>query len=1448
MAVTEKADSDVESQAAAPTTAAPADAGRRIELDFGEDDSRVRKHWYQVWLPKNAPPPSPLSLDDAKIIPLASANIFSQLTYQWITPVMTLGWQRSLQATDLWKMDPGREVENTSQQLEQAWNLRVQKAQTWNDKLDSGEARPGHARSFIWHVKALRHISQYRATLQGYESRWRTIDARAVPSLTWALNDVFGFNFWLGGASKVVSDTSQLMMPLIIKAVINFGKSREAGDATNIGDGVGMAIGLFILAIMTSIFQHQFFWRSMTTGVLVRGSLTSMIYKRGVKLTPEARGVMPNSRLVNFVSSDISRIDACAQWFHPAWTAPIQVTVCLIILLVQLGPSALAGFALFVLIVPLQRFIMSRQFKIRKASIAWTDKRAKLLLEILASMRIVKYFTYEKPFLARIFEIRKQELKGIVRIQFAQSANYALAFSLPVLSATLAFVTYSETHPNFEPAIIFASFSLFNLLRQPLLFLPRALSTVADAQNAIVRLTELFLLPTMSETPLVIDPSLSCALSVNDATFQWQQAQAPEEKKGRKKSKAAKKEVKAAQTKEKEADAASEKTHAGDDFDSKSIDEKASLRKAERDAPFSMRHISFEVPRGSLVAIVGTFGSGKSSLLQGLLGDMTRTRGEVTFGGTVGYCPQSAWVQNATLRDNIVFGQPWDEDKYWKVIENASLLADLDALPAGDQTEIGEKGINLSGGQKQRVNIARALYFDADIIIMDDPLSAVDAHVGRALFENAIQGYLRARGKTVILVTHALHFLPGCDYVYTLANGRIEERGTYRELMERDGEFSRLQREFGAHEEQEENEENEIEEEAPVQRKVVDVRDMMAKAARHTPKSGGKLEGRLIVGEKRDVGHVKMGVWKEYWKAGNGKYLLVLVALFSILGQVAQGLNGFTLVWWQENTFNKNFHFYQGLYAGLGVANAVFTLLMGISQDVLGVYASQNLHHRALQNVFMGKMSFFDTTPLGRVVGVFGKDVDALDNQLPASMRMFLLSFSNLPSSIIIITIVEHYFIIAAAAILCIYVFLAQFYGASAREIKRLDSMLRSYLYAHFTESLSGLPTIRSYGEIPRFIRAENYYIDLENRALFLTVTNQRWLAIRLDSCGAVLTFIVAIMAVVGLKGLSAAQIGLALSYITVVTQTAGAMTRQQAELENYMNSVERISHYSSGNAVSAEAAHEIPDAKPPPQWPDQGAIEFKDVRLAYRPGLPDVLKGLSINVHASERIGIVGRTGAGKSSLMTALFRLVELNSGSIVIDGLDISKMGLEDLRSKIAIIPQEPLLFSGTVRTNLDPFNLHDDARLWDALRRSYLVPKASGDGTPAPASRITLDSPVEPDGANLSVGERSLLSLARALVKDSKIVVLDEATASVDLETDSKIQDTIQSEFTDRTLLCIAHRLRTILSYDRILVLDNGNIAEFDTPLNLFNIPESIFRSMCVGSSITAEEIEKAGQKL
>ncbi|KAJ8692856.1 hypothetical protein PTI98_010127 [Pleurotus ostreatus] len=1371
-----------------------------------------------------APPPPKGSIDDAETIPEVKASWISLITFGWITPLLVLGYLRPLEASDLYKLQADRSSAYVAEKIVTSYDRRRKEADEYNMRLRNGDVKPPVWKKLWW---ILRRDSKAR------EERWRDFDGKRRASLVMAMNDSVKWWFWSGGILKILGDGAQITSPLLVKAIINFATASYTNHRTGnfdaippIGQGIGYVFGLLGLQIVASLCTHHFFYRGASTGVLLRGALITAIFQRSLRLTSRARSKLPNGKLVNHISTDVSRIDFCCGFFHMAWTAPIQMIVCLILLIDNLGPSALAGFGFFLLATPAQTMVMKNLFKLRRKSMIWTDKRAKLLQELLGGMKVIKFFAWETPFLQRLVDYRQKELSYIRSLLLVRSANNAVAMSLPVLASVLSFVTYSLSGHSLDPAIIFASLTLFNLLRLPLMFLPVAFSSIADAANATSRLYDVFEAETLEETQ-VTDPQLPYAIEVKNASFMWD-SPPPDDAKSKKRPGLY-------------AHVPTSTTSAG---------------KAKNDDKtiFEMKDVNLTIPRGKLVAIVGAVGSGKTSLLQGIIGEMRRTSGTVTFGGSVGYCPQTAWIQNLTIRENICFGRPFEEERYWAAVRDACLEPDIDMLPYGDMTEVGEKGISLSGGQKQRVNIARAIYCNTDIQFFDDPLSALDAHVGKAVFQNVLQNTLS--GKTRILVTHALHFLPQVDYIFTVVDGRIAERGTYADLMENNGTFSKFVHEFGSQEE--EKKEVEAEEDA------IDAEKDGNKKARKPDVIGASQ----MQAEERNTGAISGQIYKDYAKAGNGAVVLPLLAFALVFLQGSNVMSSYwsssnrvflaeqqlSLGFGQEDQFNQSPGFYMGIYASLGISQALASFLMGSTFAMLTYFASQRLHKAAINRVLHAPMSFFDTTPLGRIMNRFSKDIDTIDNLLGDALRMLAGTSSSILGAIILISILLPWFLIGVFCILIVYYYAATFYRASARELKRLDAILRSTLYSHFSESLSGLPTIRAYGEADRFRQENEDRVDIENRAYWLTVTNQRWLGIRLDFLGALLTFVVGMLTVGTRFSISPAQTGVTLSYILSVQQAFGWLVRQSAEVENDMNSVERVVHYAK--EIEQEAPHELPDRKPPAPWPSKGDVELKNVVLSYRPELPAVLKNVSMVVRGGEKIGIVGRTGAGKSSIMTALYRLVELTSGSIIIDGVDTSTVGLTDLRSGLAIIPQDPQQVSGTLRTNLDPFNLHDDARLWDALKRSYLVESAKRNsaaleddlptGANTPTNRFTLDTPIEDEGSNLSVGQRSLVSLARALVKDTKVLILDEATASVDYETDRKIQDTIAHEFQDRTILCIAHRLRTIIAYDRICVLDAGQIAEFDTPLNLYSKADGIFRGMCERSSITLDDIRLASK--
>lgn len=755
-------------------------------------------------------------------------------------------------------------------------------------------------------------------------------------------------------------------------------------------------------------------------------------------------------------------------------------------------------------------------------------------------------------------------------------------------------------------------------------------------------------------------------------------------------------------------------------------------------------------------------------------------------------------------------------------------------LPNGDATEIGERGITISGGQKQRLNIARAIYFDADIILMDDPLSAVDAHVGRHIFDNAILGLLK--DKCRILATHQLWVLNRCDRIIWMDQGRIQAIDTFDNLMKDHAGFQQLM-ESTALEEKEEGAE-------------------VAHMPDANEAKGKKKKGKsMMQAEERAVASVPWSVYGDYVRASGSLFNAFLIFLLLVISQAANIMTSLWLSWWTSNEYNLSTGQYIGIYAGLGAVQAILMFSFMVTLTIVGTSASKTMLRDAITRVLRAPMSFFDTTPLGRITNRFSRDVDVMDNNLSDAMRMYFFSVAAILSTFALIIAYFHYFAIALVPLFFLFLFATGYYRTSAREVKRFESVFRSTVFAKFGEGLSGVSSIRAYGLKDRFINDLRVAIDEMNAAYYLTFSNQRWLSVRLDAIGNALVFTTGILVVTERFNVSPSIGGLVLSYILAIVQMIQFTVRQLAEVENGMNAVERLRYY--GTQLEEEAPLHTVEVRP--SWPEKGEIIFDNVEMCYREGLPLVLKGLDMHVRGGERIGIVGRTGAGKSSIMSTLFRLVEISSGRITIDGVDISTIGLNDLRKRLAIIPQDPTLFRGTVRSNLDPFNEHDDLKLWSALRQADLVPSDGGSstdpaGTDSPTttnkdpSRIHLDSVVEEDGLNFSLGQRQLMALARALVRGSQIIVCDEATSSVDMETDDKIQATMASGFRGKTLLCIAHRLRTIIGYDRICVMDQGRIAELGPPLELWGIEGGIFRGMCERSGIRIEDIRGAKEGL
>ncbi|KAH9476201.1 ABC-type transporter cicA [Psilocybe cubensis] len=1310
-------------------------------------------------------------------------------------------------------------------------------------------------------------------------------------SLFKAIHTTFFVRIWVGGALKLFSDTLKTTTPLVTKVLLTWltesyiyvratDAEREAfglNKPRGIGYGIGVAIGLFVMQEAASLMTNHYQQTALTTGLSVRTGIIGSVFRKSLRLSGKARVNHSVGQITTMISTDATRLDRFSAFCHNLWVSPIQLAIGIGLLLGNLGYSALVGLGVLMIGFPLQFALVKVMFTQRKKGVKITDKRQRLTTEVLQGIRLIKFYAWEEFYSQQIGELRRQEIKTIRKSAIARSLLIAIVVFIPVLASTLSFITYALSGHDLNIAIIFSSLQLFNIIRAPLIFFPFVFSALSDALVALGRIGTFLTSEDLPE-PYPIDSDAKAAIEV-DGDFAWETvfnpSKADEGKFGKgaggrpgaggpgagrgkgsggKDGGKARTKPKAKPQKDESAGGgkwwqkSAKKGGKGGDVlpsttkdlekdsetgsmekDTSSDDGKAKKKDKEEEKPFELNNLKFTVPQGSFVGIVGRVGCGKSSVLQALIGEMRRTRGTVRFGGNVSYAPQTPWIRNATLRENILFGQPDDEDRFRNVISACCLDHDLEVLPNGEQTEIGEKGINLSGGQKARVSLARAAYSDSDIVLLDDPLSAVDAYVGKSILENCLlSGPLSDR--TRVLVTHALHVLDKTDYIYVMDNGVIIEQGTYQDLMMNSQIFSRLMDEYG-------NLEVEEEEQAKSDAKKKNKGD---KSANGGTEGGGMKKGNpaLMQLEERNTGAVTWSVYKKYLGFAGGVVWAPVIVLLLTLTQGAQVGNNLFLGFWTANSIHG---FKQGdymaVYAALGMAQAVFQFILSFSFAIASLIASLNLFRTALRRVLRSPISFFDTTPMGRILSRLSKDQDTLDTELSMTLMQFLSTFSSVIGTVALVFYTFPYLGIIFAPLSILYYIVASYYRRSSVETKRLDSLMRSILYGSFTETLTGLATIRAYREQERSIKDAERGLDLENRAYYMTISIQRWLAVRLDVFGNVLILGIGLFAAGFRHSVNPSKIGVVLSYTLSITQSFSDMVSQFAQNEQNMNAVERVLHYSE---LEPEGDLTTPN-DPPPSWPSEGGIRFEDVELAYREGLPLVLKGISFQIKPGEKVGIIGRTGAGKSSLLQALFRTVELKGGKIEIDGRNIREVGLDVLRSRLALVPQDGTLFLGTLRENIDPQGLRTDAELISALQRSWLLPK-SGPPDPVAEAKFSLDSTVGDEGsANFSAGEKQLLALCRALVKNSKIIVLDEATSNVDVETDAKLQRTIQVEFASSTLLCIAHRLNTIAYYDRVIVMDEGKVAEFDTVLNLFDNETSIFRSLCDEANLQRADI-------
>lgn len=1181
--------------------------------------------------------------------------------------------------------------------------------------------------------------------------------------------------------------------------------------------GFSIVIAMFILAIAKATFVCKYTDIFTALNGKLQGSLSSMVYQKGLRLSSESRKQKSSGELIN-MAIDISTIADAPKDMVESAIMPVRFILAMLSLQKIIGSATWLGVLVACIMIPFCSKVSTSIFGFYGTSMKIKDERTKFTSEILNSIKTVKLLSWEHPMLKRLFKLRRE--KEVVMFRKIGIYNCVAMFMwlcVPfAVSAACLFAFTSIIGGVLVPSVAFPAISLFEVLTQPILIFPDSISSTIKTIVSLKRVQTLFVMEELAQVPKSknleqIEPDVT--VSLKNSTFLWS---------------------------------------SGDSTNPRNV---------------ALKNINFVAKKGELTCIVGRVGSGKSTLLKSILGELPVAKNpdlEIFVKGSVAYCSQNPWIANATVRENILFGCKFDKVFYDLTVSACQLLSDYEVLPDGDRTVVGEKGISLSGGQKARIALARSVYSRADLVILDDVLSAVDAHVGKDIINNVLgpEGILSS--KTVLLATNSLRVLQKANSIVLLKNGTITERGNLQEIFEKGSDLAELIKEYDNLDEESDVESRkealdailENEEAQDFQLSVDDQNLSLAKLERAvsmvsyshnyddeddnevTRKTGNSVE----TGAK---GALPFGIYLEYFRTCGIWYIIFYFCCFGV--NVALGiLANYTLKSWSEKNLDAGFNqspiFYLTLYIALGFVGSSFTLLGGY---VLWGFAvprgAKHFHDNMATNVLRAPMSFFETTPVGRLINRFSDDINVIDHQLLwACMGLgnfSLKAFGVL--AVIVFNLPVMFFVIFV--LMFMYNKIRKYYIPAARELKRMTSAQKSPVFAHLLESLNGIDTIRAYGQLERFFFKYQRFEDTLVRVESSNRYSKRWLAMRLQTISAFIQLSTSLFLLSTLGTdyeLSSGLVGFIMVSAMGITSDLNGIIRFWADVESKSVAVERVLEYSN---LPQEAAEIVEDNRPPSQWPQNGSIRFENYETKYRANLDPVLKNITLEMKPMEKIGVVGRTGAGKSTLSLALFRIIEGTSGSINIDNIDTNSIGLFDLRLKLNIIPQDSQCLEGTIRQNLDPFEKYSDEQLWNVLEIAHLKAHVSNMNTNERNFEETgLSARVFDGGSNLSSGQRQLLALARALLNPSKILVLDEATAAVDSQTDKIIQETIREEFGDKTIITIAHRIDTILDSDRILFLDRGEVKEFDSPKVLLANKNSLFYSLCKEGGFLVEE--------
>ncbi|OEL33335.1 ABC transporter C family member 10 [Dichanthelium oligosanthes] len=1175
-----------------------------------------------------------------------------------------------------------------------------------------------------------------------------------TPSVFWTIVSCHKSGIIVSGLFALLKVLSISSGPLLLKAFINV----SLGKGSFKYEGYVLAVTMFVCKWCESLSQRQWYFQARRVGLQVRSFLSAAIYKKQQKLSNSAKMKHSSGEIMNYVTVDAYRIGEFPYWFHQTWTTSVQLCIALAILYNAVGLAMIASLAVIIITVLCNAPLAKLQHKFQSKLMEAQGVRLKAMSESLTHMKVLKLYAWENHFRKVIEGLREVECKWLSAYQLRRAYNSFLFWASPILVSAATFLACYLLNIPLDATSVFTFVATLRLVQDPIRQIPDVIGVVIQAKVAFTRIMKFLEAPELNNGQVRKKYCVGTGypIVINSCSFSWD----------------------------------------------------------ENPSRPTLNNINLVVKAGEKVAICGEVGSGKSTLLAAVLGEVPKTEGRIQVSGKIAYVSQNAWIQTGTVQDNILFGSLMDKKRYEETLERCSLVKDLEMLPYGNRTQIGERGVNLSGGQKQRVQLARALYQNADIYLLDDPFSAVDAHTATSLFNEYVMGALS--DKTVLLVTHQVDFLPVFDSILLMSNGEIIQSAPYQDLLAYCQEFQNL---VNAHKDT--SGVSDLNKVTPNRAKEIVIKETNdIHGSRYRESMKPSPADQLIKTEEREMGDTGFKPYILYLSQNKG-YLYTSLCVIShivfICGQISQNS------WMAANVQSPDVSTLKliSVYIAIGACTVFFLLSRSLAVVSLGVQTSRSLFSQLLNSLFRAPMSFFDSTPLGRVLSRVSSDLSIVDLDVPFSFIFSISASLNAYSNLGVLAVVTWQVLFISLPMIVLAIKLQRYYLASAKELMRINGTTKSALANHLGESIAGAITIRAFEEEDRFFEKNLELVDKNAGPYFYNFAATEWLIQRLETMSAaVLSFSAFVMALLPPGTFSPGFVGMALSYGLSLNMSFVFSIQNQCQLANQIISVERVNQYMD---IPSEAAEVIEENRPSPDWPQVGRVELRDLKIRYRKDTPLVLDGITCTFEGGQKIGIVGRTGSGKSTLIGALFRLVEPAGGKIIIDSVDITTIGLHDLRSRMGIIPQDPTLFQGTIRYNLDPLGQFSDQQIWEVLDKCQLLEAVQ-------EKEQRLDSLVLEDGSNWSMGQRQLFCLGRALLRRCRILVLDEATASIDNATDAILQKTIRTEFRDCTVITVAHRIPTVMDCSMVLAMRDGKVVEYDEPSKLMETEGSLFRNL------------------